>query len=666
MDARETTLFGLLDGSKHYVIPNYQRLYSWEGKHCEKLFLDIEQIALGKKSKHFVGSIVYVSHTARADGINEFVVIDGQQRLTTISLLLLAVIDAMGLDDDEFKRRINRTIRNGDEKPDSNQHLKLRLTRTDNDSYKSIVHAVSQSESLHNDDSKVFRNFVILKNLLAESKASALQVWDAITQLDMVYIALESGKDDPQAIFESLNSTGKSLSPTDLIRNFVLMDQTDSVQTELYENYWAKIEELFRDRKDTEFEEFTRANLTAQQKKYPAVTEVYEQFQSEVRKSYEQGQTPHLVLGRFRNAARSYANVHWMPNVSDARVKQALMDYRALRLKVLHPLLLKYAKFEVPDEEFDPRLFESGLQLLESFLVRRSFVGLKSNSLDNTVAKIYDYMEKSKFQNIEAVADALLSLRGKSRFPLDDEVIYRGQTMELYNSANKDHILRKLERYLDPKGLGMSARLSVEHVMPQKLTRAWTEMLGADANQVRERLVHTIGNLTLTPYNSELGNRSFAEKKNVKEGFANSKIKLSESIVSHEVWTDKEILARGEMMMKLAVQAWPLPHIWNPSYERIEADEPIDEITLLDLILEEVLQPNDELYWKRSDSTYVARVTENGTVVVQDGDEYETLGAAIKHFTNSSYNAWKQWRHLSEDGRTLDELRQEMAKSQNA
>ena len=275
-------------------------------------------------------------------------------------------------------------------------------------------------------------------------------------------------------------------------------------------------------------------------------------------------------------------------------------------------------------------------------------------------------MAQSRFRDdddIAALGDAILSLRGNARFPLDAEVMYRGQSMDFYNNSNKDHILRKLERFLDPKGLGMTAKLSIEHIMPQRLTSDWKEMLGSNAEQTHDRLVNTIGNLTLTAYNQELGRRSFQEKKSVDVGFANSKIRLSESIMDYDNWTESEIESRGEFLMGLVVKAWPMPEVWSENYKRIDVGEDAEDIGLVDLLRDEVIQPDDELYWARPrEGTHIARVTENGTLVV-DGDEFETPAAAIRYLSSSSYSAWKEWRHLSADGKTLEDLRAELAGS---
>jgi uncharacterized protein with ParB-like and HNH nuclease domain len=665
MDSRESTLFSLLDGSKQYTIPHYQRLYSWDFKQVEALFADVVKLAKNLSARHFVGSIVYVSHPAKASGINNFVVIDGQQRLTTLSMLLLAVIDSLKLTDGDVKRRLNRTIRNSDESPSSDEYLKLKLTRQDNTSYRQIVHSISSGEPLNPDGSKVHKNFKHLVNLLAEADVPADSVWEAITRLDIVYISLEKGKDDPQAIFESLNSTGKNLSSTDLIRNYVLMDQEQAVQENLYENYWCKIEELFADRKDTEFDEFTRAHLAFIQEKYPKKTDVYDQFKASIRLDYDKGQNAQDVLGAFRDSAKKYAFVHWQQDSdTSSKVQTALNDYRQMGLRLLHPLLLEYATKNIQNAKYDPDAFFTALTLLESYLVRRIFIGLRSNSLDGSMATIFSMKHKSNLAGVDALADAMLSLKGKARFPRDEEFTYKGLTMELYNSAAREHILKKLERTLDPKGLGLSARVSIEHILPQKLNKAWEASLGDNAVSIRDRLVHTIGNLTLTPYNGELGQRTFQEKIHLDPGgFKASKIALSSSILGYQSWGEAEISGRGELLMEYAKKAWPMPRIWSDNYREIQSEVDKESLTLTDLLIAELIEPDDEIVWfrRQSNETHRARVTSSGTIIVSDGDEFETPTAATRAFTSSSYNGWKEWRHKSEDGATLDELRNQAA-----
>lgn len=660
MESKETTLFGLLDGSKHYVIPHFQRLYSWDLQNCERLFHDVERLVADPDSTHFIGSVVYVSHPAKADGVNEFVVIDGQQRLTTLSLTLLALISEMHLDDESRSKRLNRTLRNADEQVSVAQYLKLRLTRNDDDSYKQIVFGVANGIELETNLSKIHRNFSFLVELVRSSSYSAEQLWEAATRLDMVYISLSAGRDEPQSIFESLNSTGKNLTSTDLIRNFVLMDQPQSDQERLYDGYWAKIESRFSDRKDTEFDEFTRVHLAHELRRYPKKTAVYESFKEWV-VSQKNGNASHdEILQKFLTASKTYAYLLW-ENEENEATRKALEDFRNVGLRLLNPILLGFTN-KFTETNFDSKSLRDALALLESYLIRRVMCGLRSNALDNIMASIYSNMEKSAYTGTDALADAILSLRGKARFPLNSEFLTKGKEFDLYNSVNREHILKKIERQLDPNGIGLSAKLTIEHVMPQKLTKEWERELGADAISIRDKYVHTIGNLTLTPYNSALGQKTLKQKQEMTPGgFRDSKVRISDSILSAASWGESEIKNRAAELMKLAAKAWPEPKIYGPSYKQIGTAVAFEDLELQDLMAAELVTADDEIVWQHSGELHRARITEAGTVVVADGEEYQSLTAATKHFTTANYNGWDAWKLGANDGPTLNDIRKNLA-----
>lgn len=664
MEAKETDLFKLLDGSKHYVVPHYQRLYSWETKHCTKLFNDIEAIAADDAARHFVGSIVYVAHQAKADGINQFVLIDGQQRITTLSLLLLALIKVQKLDPTESNRRLNRTLRNSDEPKSLPDYYKLQLTRNDDVSFRQLVDSVSSGIEYDNDGSRIHRNFSHLVTLIESSSFNPEALYSAVQRLDLVYIALSANSDDPQAIFESLNSTGKSLSQTDLIRNFVLMDQKPEKQEELYNNYWARIETDFKGHKDTEFEDFTRVYLASLSGQYPLQRDVFDKFKERFKAQLKAGFDISDELSSFRDAARCYDLIQWRDEEKSPKLGNALRGYRATRNRVLHPLVLSWANKYVPNSNYDDTKLINALKMLESYMVRRAFCGLGNNALDKVVTKCFELMSRSTNEGADALADALLSLgSGRMRFPLDSEVRIKGPSMELYTNPMAEFILTSLERRLDPKGVGLAARPSIEHVMPQKLNKSWTSALGPNAETIKDRWVHTIGNLALTAYNAELGNRSFDEKKDAPtSGYASTKFEITRQLLEFEAWDADAIQSRGQDLIELVIKVWPLPSIYGETYVRIPTEVEKEEISILDLIAEGLIEVDDEVYWTRPNlnEVHVARVTSQGSLVVGEGDEYETPTAATRHFTNSSLNGWKQWRHQAPDGPLLDDLREKM------
>lgn len=664
MDAQHTTLFKLLDGSKQYRIPQYQRLYSWDRVHCERLFRDIERLAvsLDTGKSHFIGSIVYISKSTKAAGTNQFLVIDGQQRLTTISLLILAM-----LSDPNFEAvtgqtkvaQLNRYIRNNDEGRESPLFPKLVLTRTDNDHFHEVMSAVEEGR-MFSANNRLKRNFDFLRSLFQESETPTDLIWQAIGQLDLVYISLNAASDNPQAIFESLNSTGKDLSQTDLIRNFLLMGHDEDTQIRLYQNFWLPIEGLFRDRQDSEFDDFTRAYVATKLGAFPRKTEVFREFKNFVESQVGAGVSPDDQLDDLLNYANNYASINFGPH-PDKKLEQSLRRLRALRIRSLNPLLMIFldSKSSLP---MPVDLVAKSASLIESYLIRRLFAGIGNNALDNTFSTILSSMNDSEFEGLERLEEALLGLKGKARFPRNAEVIQKGSLMDLYSSPLRHFVLKGIEMGLDPKGIGLSVDLTIEHVMPQKLSTDWLRELGADAEAIHARLVHTIGNLTLTPYNSELGNMSFTKKKTaLVSGLNKAKIAMTQSVIEQEHWGEAEILARAEKLMDLAVKIWKEPELLQKdSFIDTSYFGSAEDIQMTDLLAAGAIEPGTRLLWHRSnlDRTHEAVVQEDGSIRVADGDVYADPSPAAMHFSGSSVNGWKAWRVGVIDGESLADLRQ--------
>ena len=664
MDAQHTTLFKLLDGSKQYRIPQYQRLYSWDRAHCERLFKDIEQLALGldEGKSHFIGSIVYVSKATKAAGTNQFLVIDGQQRLTTISLLILAMLSDPNFEINTGQTKVaqlNRYIRNNDEGRDSTLFPKLVLTRTDNEHFAEVMSAVEENR-MFSENNRLKRNFDFLRSLIQESDTPTELLWQAIGQLDLVYISLDPKTDNPQAIFESLNSTGKDLSQTDLIRNFLLMGHDEDTQIRLYQNYWLPIEGLFRDRQDSEFDDFTRAYVATKRGSYPRKTEVFREFKKFVEFQTAEGVSPDDQLNDLLAYANNYALITFGPH-PDKSFEQNLKRLRSLRIRSLNPLLMIFLDSNSSLKMSSDDIADSAL-LIESYLIRRLFAGLGNNALDNTFSTILSLMRDSEHQGLESLEEALLSLKGKARYPRNPEVIQKGTLMDLYSSPLRHYVLKGIEMGLDPKGIGLSVDLTIEHVMPQMLSTDWIKELGPGAETIHARLVHTIGNLTLTPYNSELGNRSFTKKKTaLVSGLNKAKIAMTQSVIEQEQWGEVEILLRAKTLMDLAVKVWKEPellrkeHFVDSSYF-----ESAEDIQMTDLLAAGAIEMGTLLVWYRSNlgRTHEAVVQEDGSIRVSDGDVYSDPSPAAMHFAGKNINGWKAWRVGSIDGETLADLRQ--------
>lgn len=663
LDAQHTTLFKLLDGSKQYRIPQYQRLYSWDRVHCERLFRDIERLAasLDEGRSHFIGSIVYISKPTKAAGTNQFLVIDGQQRLTTISLLILAM-----LSDPNFEiltgqtkvAQLNRYIRNNDEGRESQLFPKLVLTRTDNEHFQEVMSAVEEGR-MFSADNRLKRNFDFLRSLIQESDTPTDLIWQAIGQLDLVYISLNAASDNPQAIFESLNSTGKDLSQTDLVRNFLLMGHDEESQIRLYQNYWLPIEGLFRDRQDSEFDDFTRAYIATKLGAFPRKTEVFREFKKFVESQVAEGLSPDDQLDDLLNNANNYASINFGPH-PDNILEQSLKRLRSLRIRSLNPLLMVFLDSK-SDLALSKDMVAKSAALIESYLIRRLFAGLGNNALDNTFSTVLSSMHASGYQGLERFEEALLGLKGKARFPRNAEVTQKGALMDLYSSPLRHFVLKGIEIGLDPKGIGLSVDLTIEHVMPQKLSTDWLRELGPEAETIHTRFVHTIGNLTLTPYNSELGNKSFTKKKTaLVSGLNKAKISMTQSVIEKDYWREAEILERAQKLMSLVVRIWNEPELLKrENFVDTSYFESAEDIQMTDLLAAGAIEPGTRLFWHRSnlDRTHEALVQEDGTIRVSDGDVYSEPSPAAMHFAGTTINGWKAWRVGSSDGESLADLR---------
>jgi hypothetical protein len=618
---------------------------------------------------HFIGSIVYVSKSTKAAGTNQFMVIDGQQRLTTISLLILAVLSDPNFSEETGQTKIaqlNRYVRNNDEHRESGLFPKLVLTRSDNDSYREILSAVEEGR-MFTSNNRLKRNFDYFRALLQESETSYTQIWQAIGQLDLVYISLNSETDNPQAIFESLNSTGKDLSQTDLVRNFLLMGHGEDTQIRLYENYWLQIEALFRDRQDSEFDDFTRAYVASKLRRYPRKTEVFREFKNYVQAERVGGKSPDELLEDLLNNATWYAQVSFGAH-PDKGLEEALSRLRSLRIRSLNPLLIMF--LDPKSDVFLPSTaIARAASMIEAYLVRRLFAGLGNNALDNTFSILLSSLSTSSYVTEEALEVAFAALKGKARFPRDAEVVQKGILMDLYSSPLKHHILKSMEKKLDPKGIGLSADLSIEHVMPQKLNNVWLSELGPEAQAIHAKYLHTIGNLTLTPYNSELGNMSFANKKSaLVKGLNQTKIAMTQPILNFEKWTEEEILLRASQMVSLVLRVWEAPELLNKEeYKREPSFGTPEDVGLTDLLAAGLIEAGAEIYWPRPNMGLIheAIIQEDGTIRVSDGDVYSDPSPAAMHFSDSNVNGWKAWRVASVDGDRLVDLRQSLLDSGN-
>lgn len=554
MNAQDLPLTQLLDGAKQFIVPIFQRDYSWGTKHCQQLWNDILRVGADPNAKaHFLGSVVYIAAEDNQAAIPRWLVIDGQQRLTTVTLLLTALRDRFKAEpaDDEAlpspEEVEDRFLRNRHGKGD--RKGKLMLRRGDNDALTALI----STQALATDAAETVReNYEFFRDRLAEADVG--QIYAGIAKLVIVDVSLTRGHDDPQMIFESLNSTGLDLTQADLIRNFVLMRLDDELQTRLYDDYWRPIEVEFGNRYRSEFDKFCRDFLVLKLRpsKQLRADAIYHHFRS----YFHAESATHSVedmLAELRRFAGYYVRFS-LGREADPLFAAASGRLRAL-VEVASPLMLRLHDCHARTDAFDSRDFGEAIELLESYVFRRSACDMQTRSLYQIFAGIaYKIRDNAPLLSLKV---ALYRSGKKRRFPTDIEFRDALETRDTYAMRTCAYLLDRLENESKEK-IDTSA-FTIEHVLPQNesLLPAWREMLGADWKQIQETWLHRLGNLTLTGYNSEYSDRSFDEKKTMAKGFNDSPLRLNRFIREQSRWTATEIEARGKALALQAVKVWP-------------------------------------------------------------------------------------------------------------
>lgn len=513
MKAVETNLLKFLQGTKQFIIPIYQRKYSWTISQCRQLWNDILRAAEDEKIKgHFVGSIVYIERGLyQISSVPQLLVIDGQQRMTTLTLFLLALGKAIEESDqpcDITRRKImNYYLVNNDEEGD--QYHKLILTKSDKDTLISLTSKKSLPEEF---SQRVYENYNFFIDSIKKSEIDLNKLFQGIAKLIVVDISLDRDHDNPQLIFESLNSTGLDLSQADLIRNFVLMRLEPKEQAELYTEYWYPMERSFGNLNDSNlFDRFMRDYLTVKMGKIPNIQDVYTVFKDYVYQQSEQ--TVNEIVEDIYRFSKYFVKLAFQTE-KDKNINQVLVDINALKVDVSYPFLL-----EVYDDYGQQKLskedFITILELVEAYVFRRSICGVPTNSLNKTFATISKEIDKDNY--MESAIAAFLLQDSHRRFPKNEEFIQESLVKDVYNFRNRNYLLRKLENF-NRKEIVDIESYTIEHIMPQNknLSSEWRESLGISWEEIHNTYLHRLGNLTLTRYNSELSDKPFLVKREMK------------------------------------------------------------------------------------------------------------------------------------------------------
>ena len=566
MQAGETTLNKLLNTSRQFIVPIFQRNYSWQKSQYEQLWFDILRASKFKeKQNHFIGSIVYIDMGTPAGRPQQLLLIDGQQRLTTISILLCAIKDYVQKFNLETKlinlvKIKNQFLYNSDEIDED--RYKLLLNVQDKETYiKLIDNTIFTVNKPATNIIKCYEFFYERIEDFIKQHGQIDEIYAGIFKLSLVSISLDKDSDNPQMIFESMNSTGKDLSQTDLLRNYLLMDLTPEKQTRLYKTYWKPMEELFGEdiyKNDVnKFDYFIRDFLTLKSDTgyICKINNVYENFK---RYYLDNNCEKFAVLKDLFTYAKYYACIDLLQE-NDDELKLYWQEFKKLDSHVVYPFLLKlyddYSRQILIKEDF-----KKILQVVISYLWRRAICEIPTNSLSKIFATLYQAVDKDDYVN--SVIKAFVFKSSYKRFPSDYEVREKLQTKDIYHFRLRKYLLEALENYYHKEPIDLNtANYTIEHIMPQNIEHnlSWQQMLGEDWQEVHSLYLHSLGNLTITGYNAEMSNKSFGEKVNGESGFKHSHLKLNESIVQCDVWNKKAIQRRTNILTDIILKIWKYP-----------------------------------------------------------------------------------------------------------
>lgn len=546
------------NSNTRFIIPVYQRNYDWKEENCRQLYADLVKIAKTGRKSHFFGSIV--SANVPDGRYVSFIVIDGQQRLTTVSLILLAMYNLIDkgiltAKDPTLKQCIWEDFLVNKWQPEETR-IKLKHVKDDQLAFSKLFSATDE----HIKESNLTLNYNFFYEKLQKQEVTLDELFDAIYKLYIINIQLEAD-DDPQMIFESLNSTGLDLSEGDKIRNFILMGLPVGQQNEYYEKYWNRIEAYTKQ----DVSAFIRDYLSVKQQEIPQQKKIYAIFKEYVESRKLSIDT---ILSDMLDYAKRYAFLLGA-KTGNANLDACIYRLNRLETTVTRPFFLEVLRLYNEGKLTISQVTEIFL-VAENYLFRRSICELPTNALNKIFLLLHreiirydgtdeNYVEKYKY--------ALLSKREKARFPDNDEFIaaFASRAIYLMNSKNKIYILERLENFGTAEDKDVyrhcdEGTYSIEHIMPQHLTPTWHNELGHDYAQIHDEWLHRIANLTLTAYNSKYKNASFYEKKHMEHGFIDSGIRMNTWIACKDKWTLTELEERSQFLANRALTIWSAPH----------------------------------------------------------------------------------------------------------
>lgn len=589
MNGQGKLLTHYLKNADKLIIPVYQRNYDWREEHCKKLYQDLVRTIQNKKRWHFFGGIVSVSDPMGSS--SDYLVIDGQQRITTVSLLLLAMANLIKdgkvvPEDDTLYAQITKKYLVDEINP-RKRKVKLKPIKGDQDAYDRLWGDPADFDR----SSNITQNYLFFYNEIQKQAITIDQLYKAVEKLQIIDITLTPPDDDPQLVFESLNSTGLELNEGDKIRNFVLMGLDIEEQERFYDNYWNPIEKnagYNKQNNSYDVSPFIRDYLSIKQKKIIGMKDIYTEFKAYAEKMPGEMES---IMKDLLGYAKRYNKLLFGHPSFPAKLKASLFRLNRFESSVTRPFLMEVMRLQEESSLLTLDDVAEICRIVESYLLRRIICDLPSN----TLAKVFLTMSSDikrfdgTYSNfIEKMKYVLTSKKEKAAFPDNDTFADRLRTKNIYAMLPryKAYLFERLENgdsneYKDIYGRLDSGEYTIEHIMPQKLTPAWTSELGTDAETVHGEWLHTLANLTLTAYNSKYSNAPFSEKKTMEDGYLQSGIRMTQWVAQKEHWGLPELEERCKYLTQQAASLWPYADSsYTPPQKQYEEVSLDDDITL--------------------------------------------------------------------------------------
>lgn len=563
MKANEERLEKFLSLSETvFAIPVYQRNYDWTNVQCKQLLNDILEIGKTESTiAHFLGSIVYIHDSVhKSSGITELTIIDGQQRLTTITLIYIVLYRlAKELKNEIQFNRIHKTFLINEFAADE-EKLKLKPTENNKAALKFILNYKNGNEFIGY--SKIIENFNYFKSEINVENYEIIQ--KGLSKLTFIYISLERGFDNPQRIFESLNSTGLELSQGDLIRNYILMGLNPKDQNKIYQNYWEIIEKnttlIKKKIPEAKISSFIRDFLTLKNAEIPKENEVYLKFKSIFpTTSLNQLET---ILQDIKSLSVFYNKLLNPDYETDKDIRLHIENINKLEKTVVYPFLMKVYE-DYGNKIINKATFIQVLKLIESYVWRRFVLELQPNALNKVFMNLYNYVDAKNY--LESIEKHLINLTRVSRFPTNSEIEAMLYVKDFYNvkKENTMYFLSKLENFENKEIVDIedNSNITIEHIFPQNPDIKWKNDLKQDEyNFFKEKALHTIANLSLTGNNGELGNKCFLDKRDRKEqGYKASRLWLNKYLGECDTWNKDFYNKRFEIIFQRFIKIWQIP-----------------------------------------------------------------------------------------------------------